>query len=390
MKVSRFIGAALSAAMAFCCIAGIHQDDRAGLAVYAVERDGFVIETDADGDRYISAYTGSGGDIVIPSGVVWIGEKAFYKNTSITSVTIPKTCWYWVDKDAFRGCTNLRTVTFEGSIDGIGENAFNGCTSLETVTFKGDAGREDGSGGIGYRAFYGCTSLKVLKFSDSSARLDMIGEYAFMNCTSLSQAELPADLAVIYKGAFVNCESLSVISVPSGTKLEGGHNFGYMYGTLEGGSKKGYLIADGKTSMQVSDLEGSITQAAITLVAVKGSDAERYAGESGVNYIYGAAPVSSKKLSAPENIKAKAGTDRIALEWDAVSGASGYRVYMYNERTGKFEVYKSVKSPKCTVTGLEKKNEYKFKVAALRGSNGRYTAGTASGTVSCSLKNEEE
>ncbi|MCH5349685.1 MAG: fibronectin type III domain-containing protein [Oscillospiraceae bacterium] len=387
MKASRLFGAVIAAAMSFCFIAGI-QNTGTDARVYA-EENGFIIATDTDGDKYISGYNGSGGSIVIPSDVVWIGENAFSKNTSITSVTIPKTCWYWVDKNAFKDCTSLKTVTFEGSIDGIGENAFNGCTALERVTFGGDVGREDGSGGIGYRAFYGCSSLKILSFSDTSAKLDMIGEYAFMNCTSLSQAELPADLSVIYSGAFLNCGSLTVVSVPAVTKLDGEHIFGYMYGSKEKDGKRGFVVADGQKKLYIDDSSKSTAQEPITLVAASGSDAERYASENGISYMYGVTAVSSKKLPAPANVKAKKGTNKVLLEWDAVNGAAGYRVYMYNPVSGKYELYKSVKSTKCTVTGLTAGNEYKFKVTALKGSNGRYTAGTASEAVSCKLKAAE-
>lgn len=289
MKASRFIGAVLSAVIAAGCIIGIHNSFGNDTVVYAEEVDGFVIKTDADGDKYISGYNGSGGDIVIPSGVVWIGEKAFYQNTSITSVTIPKTCWYWIDNNAFRDCTKLKSVTFEGNIEGIGERAFSGCTALKEVIFNGDVGRKDGSGGIGYRAFYGCSSLTSVSFTDRNAKLDMIGEYAFMNCSSLMVAMLPSDLTVIYSGAFVNCRSLESISVPASAKLDGKHIFGYMYGSLEKGGKKGYIIADSKKKLYIGDAEKSTSQKAITLVVSKDSDAEKYAEEAGISYTYGAA-----------------------------------------------------------------------------------------------------
>ena len=385
MKTSRSVGAALWLVIAFCCIAVIYHSAGTDVTVYA-EENGFVISTDADGDKYVSGYNGSGGDIVIPSDAVWIGEKAFAKNTSITSVTIPKTCWYWVDKSAFKDCTNLKSVTFEGSIEGIGESAFSGCTSLEKVTFGGDVGREDGSGGIGYRGFYGCSSLASVVFSDSSAKLDMIGEYAFMNCLSLSLMDLPSDLSVIYSGAFVNCRSLILLAVPESARLDGKYIFGYMYGSMEEGGKKGFAPADGKRKLYIGDSGKSTSQNAITLITVSGSDTERYAQEYGISYMYGSAPTASKKLSAPENVKASEKEDRIILTWDEVGGAAGYRVYMYNDLSGKYEPYKSVKSAKCTVTGLEKGKEYKFRVVALKGSNGRYTAGNASASVSCSLK----
>lgn len=286
MKASRFIGAVLSAVMAVCCMIGINNSFSMDVTVYAEEVDGFVIKTDADGDKYISGYKGSGGDIVIPSDVVWIGEKAFANNTSIKSVTIPKTCWYWIDNSAFRNCTKLKTVTFEGNIEGIGENVFSGCTSLKSVVFEGDVGRKDGSGGIGYRAFYGCSSLELVSFSQNSSKLDMIGEFAFMNCTSLSVVRLPTGLKVVYSGAFVNCRSLETISVPADTKLDGKHIFGYMYGSLERGGKKGYIVADGKRKLYIGDAEKSTSQKALTMVVSEGSDAEKYAEKSGINYAY--------------------------------------------------------------------------------------------------------
>lgn len=382
MKINRFLVSAAAAVIAvlaaFCC---------GQISAFASESD-FVIKTDADGDKYISRYNGSGGNVTIPDGVVWIGEKAFFKNTDITSVTIPKSCWYWIDTGAFYGCTGLKSVTFEGDIEGIGKYAFYGCTSLEKVTFGGSVGRGEGDGGIGCRAFYGCSSLKKVSFSDKNAKLDLIGEYAFMNCTALTSINLPLSLEVIYSGAFVNCARLSVLTVPAGAKLDGEHILGYMYGSAESGGKKKFAPADGKTILYFPEASEPSPQVSMLLVVAQGSDAERYAAANGAAYIYGAAAgtLPAEKLSAPKNIKAAADSDKIVLTWDALNGAAGYRVYMYNAETGKYKAYKSVRTAQCTIVGLKADTEYKFKIAALAESGGKYTAGTESDTVSVTTK----
>ena len=46
--------------------------------------DDFVIET-----GMLKKYTGNGGSVIIPNGVTSIGESAFDRGTSLTSVTIP-------------------------------------------------------------------------------------------------------------------------------------------------------------------------------------------------------------------------------------------------------------------------------------------------------------
>ena len=219
----KYFLAAIAAAFAILPFGTLPADKPLLSVTVSAEEDanGFVIETDADGDRYVSGYNGSGGDITIPSDVVWIGKKAFSGNTSITSVTIPKTCWYWIDNNAFSYCTSLKSVKFEGDIDGMGGYAFYGCTSLESVTFGGNAGREDGDGGIGCYAFAGCPYLKTVKFSDANAKLDLVGEYAFMNCIRLTSINMPADTGTLYTGAFMNCASLSKITVPGSAVFDG-------------------------------------------------------------------------------------------------------------------------------------------------------------------------
>lgn len=389
----RFILTAIIAAFAVLTLKTFPADKFSFSITAFAEEDanGFVIETDADGDRYVAGYNGSGGDITIPSDVVWIGKKAFSDNTSITSVTVPETCWYWVDNNAFSNCSNLKTVTFKGNIDGLGSNAFYGCTALESVTFGGNVGREDGDGGIGYRAFAGCKSLKTVNFNDKNAKLDLIGEYAFINCVSLTSINMPADTGTLYTGAFLNCASLSKITVPGPAAFDGEYIMGYMYGRETSNGDLTYVKADGAAALYPAKLAGldradeKIVQKELNMTLTIGSYSERYAANNGIKYSY-TSEAQTQKLSAPQNVTGSADTDRIVLTWDNVEGAVGYRVYKYDPATGKYKSYKSVKSTKCTVIDLESGTAYSFKVTALDVSGGKYVPGNASDAVSVTTK----
>lgn len=393
MKKLKFCAAALAAAITLAAAEVLPTEKLLPTITASAEEtaDGFIIETDADGDRYVTGYNGSGGNITIPSDIVWIGKKAFSGNTSITSVTIPRTCWYWVDNNAFSYCSNLKSVKFEGDIDGMGGYAFYGCTSLETVTFGGNVGREDGDGGIGCYAFAGCPYLKTVKFSDKNAKLDLVGEYAFMNCIRLTSINMPADTGTLYTGAFMNCASLSKITVPGPAVFDGEYIMGYMYGRETADSKPKHIKADGTAAIYPARLAGlekaekKIAQKALNMTLAIGSYAEAYAANNGINYSY-SAESQLQKLPAPENVSGEADANQIVLTWDKIEGAIGYRVYMYDAASGKYKSYKSVRSTKCTVTGLESGTEYSFRVTALDVWGSKYVPGKASSAVSVTTK----
>ena len=103
----------------------------------------------------ITAYTGSGGDVVIPNGVTTIGNGIFQFKTSITSVVIPD------------------------SVTTIGDNAFDQCESLKTVSF----GTNSQLTTIGVSAFSFCPNIESISISDS---VTSIGKYAFYYCNALS------------------------------------------------------------------------------------------------------------------------------------------------------------------------------------------------------------
>lgn len=68
--------------------------------------------------------------------------------------------------------------------------------------------------------------------------------------------------------------------------------------------------------------------------------------------------------SKTDKITAKQATDSIKLSWTAVEGATGYRVYLFNEKTGKYKTLGTTEKLSCTIKKLKAGAEYKFAVKA--------------------------
>lgn len=181
--------------------------------------------------------------LIIPSGVTFIGEYAFYGCGEKTAASLDdenavptvkgidiiiigdslKT----IEAHAFHGFVSLREVVIGNSVEIIGDRAFYQCELLEKVSFGSSVKK------IGQRAFYKCESLAAVNLPDST---EIIGEYAFYKCESvktltlggavsiekyafygLSEIEtllLPESLSSIGKQAFRGCASVTSIIIP--------------------------------------------------------------------------------------------------------------------------------------------------------------------------------
>ncbi len=75
---------------------------------------------------------------------------------------------------------SIKNVVIENAMY-LAPYSFSGCTNLETVTFP------DSLSAIDEKAFAGCTNLQALYIGDDISYLESIGDYAFENCSSLSE-----------------------------------------------------------------------------------------------------------------------------------------------------------------------------------------------------------
>jgi hypothetical protein len=125
-------------------------------------------------------------EIVIPDKikgkpVKWIGIKAFFCYSSLSSIKIPD------------------------SVTEIGWAAFFGCQSLLSIIMPRNIRK------INEQAFFGCEKLKTISLPPS---IRVIGKSAFSHCTKLETAYIyaPEDRVIIKKKAFPEHTKIIFIS----------------------------------------------------------------------------------------------------------------------------------------------------------------------------------
>ncbi len=143
-----------------------------------------------------------------------IQDYAFYRCTSLTSITIPSSVQN-IGDFAFSDCTSLTNITIPSSVQSIGSSAFYNCTSLTSIIVPSSIIS------IGDHAFYNCTSLASVSIEDGVMN---IGEYAFSDCKSLTSLTIPSSVQIIKGYAFNNCKSL-IIYCESDSQPNGWSNY---------------------------------------------------------------------------------------------------------------------------------------------------------------------
>ncbi len=191
-----------------------------------------------DNEVTITKYKGTAAEVTIPESingcpVTAIGDYAFEKKQTVTSVTIPSLVES-IGLYAFSNCSKLTTVTFSGSVlRTINAYAFNACSKLtgiifpESLCYIGDCAFYTCTGltsidipknftAFERYSFYGCSNLKTVTMADS---VNMIRQHTFYGCSKLTSIKLSSSLTTISRYAFSSCSSLSEISIPASVKL---------------------------------------------------------------------------------------------------------------------------------------------------------------------------
>ena len=142
--------------------------------------------------------------ITIGSQVKNLCEKLFSGMQNLTVVNLPhvKT----IEKEAFKGCSRLRTLNLGDQLDSIGESAFSDCYSLTNLTFPSTIRT------IGTSAFEDCSSVTSISFP-SDCKLETIGVSAFNGCSALTAFKCPNTVTNIGSSAFEDCRKLVTITL---------------------------------------------------------------------------------------------------------------------------------------------------------------------------------
>ena len=333
-------------------------------------------------------------NVIISNGLTNIGNYAFYRCTRLANVTIPAsvTAIGW---GAFQGCRSLKSVKIPSGVSSIDSYTFTDCTSLINVTIPTSVTS------IGKCAFMGCTGLTDIKLP---TLLEVIDWRVFYGCTKLTNISIPKSVTYINEGAFYSCGSMTDVYY-AGTTADWEKitimilNTNLTSATLHCAPaapvvKLGNSATSGKpqltwhavyraTSYRIYrstsrgsgySLLGTTTATSYTNTGAKAGTTYYYrvkaCNDAGLspysNVVSGKVKSVTPKPSAPVvKIGHSATSGKPMLTWNAVSGATSYKVYRATSQNGTYSLLGTVTATSYTNTGAKAGTTYYYKVKAV-------------------------
>ncbi|MDE6300422.1 MAG: leucine-rich repeat protein [Muribaculaceae bacterium] len=150
---------------------------------------------------YLFSYCSSLQSIKLPETITSIGYSAFANCSSLENLSLPASLKA-LSNGMLQNCTALKEVVIPAGITALQNQVFSGCKSLEKVTMSPEISA------INQSAFANCSSLHTIAYHgdiDStvpgvirlSDKTKNIGQYAFQNCTAITEIILPDGFTTI-------------------------------------------------------------------------------------------------------------------------------------------------------------------------------------------------
>ncbi len=143
------------------------------------------------------------------------------------------------------------------SDDVIGNYAFSDCSGLTSLILPSNVTS------IGYSAFYGCIRLTSLTLPSS---VTSIGSSAFEGCRSLTSLILPSSVTEIGSSAFSGCSGLTSLTLPSSVTSIGWDTFSGCSGLISLTLPSSVTSIDGRAFYGCSSLFGLTLPSSVTSI----------------------------------------------------------------------------------------------------------------------------
>ena len=336
-------------------------------------------------------------NVAIPDSVTQLGTGAFLDCASLTSVAIPSGVTA-IENNTFSNCSSLSNVSIPSSVESIGDWTFSSCTSLTAVTIP------DSVTDIGTYTFFGCDSLTDVTIPKSVTSID---EWAFYGCESLTSVTIPVSVTSIGESAFYACSRMADVyykgtaadwakiaieegnedltsatlhcakSAPAAPVVRIGNS------ATSGKPMLTWNAVEGATSYRIYrstakgsgySLLGTTTATSYTNTGAKAGTTYYYrvkaCNDAGLspysNVVSGQVKSVTPKPSAPVvKIGNSSTSGKPMLTWNAVSGATSYKVYRATSQNGTYSLLGTVTATSYTNTGAKAGTTYYYKVKAV-------------------------
>jgi uncharacterized repeat protein (TIGR02543 family) len=322
--------------------------------------------------------------VTVPDSVINIGIKAFAYDNSLFSVTIPNGVTS-IGESTFLGCYGLTSVTIPESVKIIDRNAFSGCSNLKTLTIP------NGVTSIGYNAFGGCHGLTSITIPETVTRISSL---AFTSCNNLVYAEFLGNAPKISSNTFGGASDFKVYFHEGRTGFTYPW-YGYKTGPF-GVIPQNHTVtfnSNGGTAVAGQSIEyGGNAVKPVDPTKDSYTFAGWYIDSTFTKFFdFAHTPITvnitlyANWIDIPKNVKAvSSGYNNINLNWDAVTGASGYQIFRLNPSTGTYKFVRGTSLKHYIDKNLIPGTSYSYMIRAYSGFAG--TSGTVIGrfsTVAC-------
>ena len=311
--------------------------------------------------------------LVVKKGVTSIGDNAFPDYDSLAYVTIPNGVTS-IGEYAFYGCSSLTSLMIPESVSNIGEGAFSYCR-FTSITIPKNVTN------IGRSTFYDCNLLTKVTIPKNMTN---IGDDAFLFCGRLTDVYYDGtakDWAKISIGGgnedLTNATLHCAKSAPAAPVVHIGNS------ATSGKPMLTWNAVEGATSYRIYrstakgsgySLLGTTTATSYTNTGAKAGTTYYYrvkaCNDAGLspysNIVSGQVKSVTPKPSAPVvKIGHSAASGKPMLTWNAVSGATSYKVYRATSQNGTYSLLGTVTATSYTNTGAKDGVTYYYKVKAV-------------------------